>query len=160
MIIWKPVKGFEDLYEVSNEGDVRLIASGKVLKHYVNNANASIVSLYRNGKQSNKTVGRIVAEAFVPNPDNLKCARHKDGNPQNNKASNLYWSNNKGRHWVAVKDLDTGKCYESMRACARDLGVPKVTVFRCVYTDERYHGLRISVKNPEDRKYLTGKTFA
>lgn len=160
MIIWKPVKGFEDLYEVSNEGDIRSIASGKALKHNVNKANASIVSLYRNGKQSNKTVSRVVAEAFVPNPNSFKCARHKDGNPQNNKASNLYWSNNKGHHWVAVIDLDTGKCYESMSSCARALEVPKCSVFRCVYTDKRYKGLRISVKNPEDRKYLTGKTYA
>ena len=130
MTEWKPVKGFEGLYEVSNCGDVRSLRTGKLNRQYVNKFNAPIVSLCFNGNQKNKTVCRVVAEAFVPNPEGLKYARHKDGNSMNNEASNLYWSNNKGRHWVAVKDLDTGKCYESMRACARDLDVPKVTVFR------------------------------
>lgn len=104
--IWKPVVGFEGIYEVSNYGrvkslarEVRCGAKGfKTLKDYIlkqgirgDRHNRPYVRLQQNGKMRNYTVARLVAEAFIPNPYNLPQVNHKDENPMNNFVGNLEW---------------------------------------------------------------------
>ena len=87
---WKPVIGFEGLYEVSNFGRVKSLKRGKelILTPYTNRCGYLLVQLYKNGKYR-KQVHRLVAEAFLDNPNNLPCVNHKDENPQNNHVENL-----------------------------------------------------------------------
>lgn len=93
---WRPVVGFEGLYEVSNFGRVKSLprntTSGKILKLCNKRHNYKGVDLMKNGQHHNKQVHRLVAEAFIPNPSNLPCVNHKDENPQNN----FVWINDDG----------------------------------------------------------------
>lgn len=88
---WKPIPGYED-YEVSNLGRVRSLKYGKIrilkpgkTKGYLH------VILYKNCTSKWFKVHRLVAMAFIPNPDNLPMINHKDENPGNNAVSNLEW---------------------------------------------------------------------
>lgn len=96
--MWKQVKGWEDKYEVSNQGNVKRVKDGKMLTRHINpRTGYEQVSLY---DQSTKTtvvkyVHRLVAEAFIPNPKNLEQVDHKDGNKSNNRLSNIRWCSRK-----------------------------------------------------------------
>ena len=93
MEIWKPVKGFEDFYEVSNYGHIRSLLRGKVLKPQINSTGyLRIVLSDRNGNKKRFFVHRIVAGAFVENPQKLPVVNHKDFNTLNNHAENLEWT--------------------------------------------------------------------
>lgn len=96
--IWKPVKDYEGLYEVSNFGNVRSLSRtingihsmGKVLKPS-KSGRYSRVKLYKNAKPKSVQVHRIVAEAFVENKGCKPQVNHIDGNKRNNRADNLEW---------------------------------------------------------------------
>lgn len=96
---WKPVVGYEGLYEVSNMGNVRLLRSGKIAKLSTKSRSCGgyrVLTLirYLNGVRQVKTahVHRLVAEAFIPNPDNKPCIDHINTDPTDNRVSNLRWS--------------------------------------------------------------------
>ena len=83
-------------YEVSSLGRVRSLGfdiyhPSKIITPHINNKGYFYVGLYKNKKQTKKLVHRLVAIAFIPNPDNLPCINHKDCNPQNNCVDNLEW---------------------------------------------------------------------
>ena len=93
---WKPVVGYEGLYEVSNFGRVKSLKFGKerILKQSKNKKTKHgyyVVCLSKNGIVKNYLVHRLVAQAFLPNPNDYKEVNHKDENPQNNIVSNLEW---------------------------------------------------------------------
>lgn len=105
--IWKPVSGWESLYEVSNLGRVRSLSrvvnskringvvsrrsiKGRLLKPHVNEDGYSLVSLCDNCHQKTSKIYRLVAEAFLSKNDS-PLVRHLDGNPANNVLSNLAW---------------------------------------------------------------------
>lgn len=90
---WKPVVGYEGLYMVSNWGRVKSIKFGKerILKQWTNKDGYLQVSLFKNNKRKNFRVHRLVAEAFIPNLDNLPQVNHRDENPLNNNVDNLEW---------------------------------------------------------------------
>lgn len=94
--IWKPIKGYEGLYEVSNYGRI------KSLHYYGGNRQVIMtpnkrhdgyltVGLSKNKKVTTCTVHRIVASAFLPNTNCLEMVNHKDENKQNNCVDNLEW---------------------------------------------------------------------
>ena len=102
---WKPVKGFEGLYEVSSSGEVKalerfVINNGspsrkreKILKQ--GSGKYAMVSLCKDGKAYPFLVHRLVAEAFIPNPLNKPNVDHIDTNPRNNNVNNLKWVSQK-----------------------------------------------------------------
>lgn len=91
--IWRAIKGYEDLYEVSNYGKVRsLFRYKKILKPIVGIQGYLYVTLYdKNKKQKSKRIHQLVAQAFISNPNNLPFVNHKDENVKNNVYSNLEW---------------------------------------------------------------------
>lgn len=86
---YKEIKGFED-YQVSNYGNVKSLITNRILRPSKTN-NYYKVTLCKNGEIYYKRVNRLVAEAFIPNPDNLPCVNHKDENKFNNHVDNLEW---------------------------------------------------------------------
>ena len=88
---WKPLERYNGLYLVSDEGHVFSVRSNKVLKPQVSNMGYWRIELNLNGKRQKEGVHRLVAECFIPNPDNLPFVNHKDENPLNNRVDNLEW---------------------------------------------------------------------
>ena len=90
---WRPIKGYEGLYEASNMGRVKSLHSGEevVLKQaeYTNGYMGATLS--KDGTANRKLVHRLVAIAFIKNPNNYECVNHKDGNKKNNTVDNLEW---------------------------------------------------------------------
>lgn len=103
--IWKDIKGYEGLYQVSNTGKVksleRLVPAKikgtfqkikeKIRKTTLTTAGYEYVVLANNGKNKTLLVHRLVAETFIDNPENKKCINHKDENKSNNSVDNLEW---------------------------------------------------------------------
>jgi len=85
---WKKIEGFEE-YEVSTSGNVR--KDGKVLKGGNQGLYKSVL-LYKNGKSINRSLHRLVALAFIPNPENKRTVDHIDKNTLNNCVENLRWA--------------------------------------------------------------------
>lgn len=94
-IIWKPVVGYEGVYEVSNTGLVRRVLKynysyPRILKPIECNGYYKVTLSKKNVKKQ-KSIHRIVAEAFLPNTDGLEMVNHKDENGHNNNVNNLEW---------------------------------------------------------------------
>lgn len=89
---WKKIKRNPN-YSINRNGEVRNDATGRIKTPYENKANGYMtVDLYSNNKSTKVTIHRLLAEAFIPNPDNKPCIDHKDGDRKNNKLSNLRWA--------------------------------------------------------------------
>lgn len=91
---WKAVPGYEGLYEVSNKGNVRNVRRNTLLRLQKNQGYIR-VWLYKNGIQAGLRVHRLVAQAFIPNPDNLPEVNHIDEDKTNNRVDNLEWCSRK-----------------------------------------------------------------
>lgn len=94
---WKPIEGYEGLYEVSNLGRVKSLWYGKerMLKMGKDKLGYLRVFLCNNNKGKNFLIHRLVAKAFIPNPDNKPFIDHIDTNPSNNRIENLRWCTHK-----------------------------------------------------------------
>lgn len=102
--IWKDIKGYEKLYQVSNLGNVRRIKfinnrtqkdKIKMLKLIKDKKGYLKINLWKNNKSKMFLVHRIVAETFILNSNNLPQVNHKDENKSNNCVENLEWCSQK-----------------------------------------------------------------
>ena len=94
---WKSIEGYEGLYEVSNLGNIRSLPRNgtvpvpRTLKVSEDKDGYGVITL-RNANRCTKRAHRLVAKAFIPNPDNKPQINHKDGNKLNNNVHNLEWA--------------------------------------------------------------------
>lgn len=105
--IWKPIKDYEQTYEVSSMGRIRRRSDGKVLALAMHPTGYLLCTLAKNGTQTSVRVHRIVAEAFIPKVPGKDIVNHKDEVKHHNWVSNL--------EWVDVSEnLHYGKAIERM----------------------------------------------
>lgn len=139
--IWKPVEGYEGLYEVSNTGKVkalkRTVKSYNGLDRSFNEKILTLhsskitkrhpkpiyhVELWKNNKRKVKLIHRLVAETFIPNPEGKPQVNHIDGNRMNNSVENLEWCTGSENSKHAYK---TG--LSKPRGCKPIRGINKIT---------------------------------
>lgn len=165
--IWKDIKGYEGIYQVSNFGRVRsldrtvadkrgrtLKIKGKILSPSVSPKGGYLgIALCKNGKSHSMKVHRLVAEAFIPNDNNLPCINHKDEDTSNNKASNLEWctwkyNDNYGKHSERISKS------HSKRVAQYTLEGELVAV----YDNAFYASRAVGVGDSQIRSCAAGKT--
>lgn len=93
--IWKDIEGYYDLYQVSNMGRVKSLRNNIILKSKIERSGYERVVLSVNNIPKDYSVHRLVANAFIQNPNNYPIVNHKDENRTNNCADNLEWCTQK-----------------------------------------------------------------
>lgn len=148
---WKDITGYEGRYQISELGQVKSLArwvdhsiNGKqfwperIMKQRLNRGYL-VVNLGKNSKKFTAKVHRLVAEAFIENPDNLPEVNHLDGNKANPAKTNLEWSTGSGNSQHAFK---IGLCVSPMKKgaiCnAKKLDSSKVPVIRDLYNTKLF----------------------
>jgi len=94
--IWKDISGYEGIYQVSNLGNIKSlkrkgVPQNRVLEPYLYNGGYYRIGLNKNGKTIKYSIHKLVAEAFIPNPDNLLCVDHINTIRTDNNVNNLRW---------------------------------------------------------------------
>ena len=151
--IWKPVDGYEGRYEISNFGRVASLhfARGsrrRVLRQSVNTWGYSQVTLSKDKRKKNVVVHRLVAQAFIDNPNDLPQINHIDEDKSNNRADNLEWcdsmynvnygkrtekaSNSNKRAVIATLPDGVEEFYESVQSASNAVGVSRSTLSRAL----------------------------
>lgn len=154
---WKDIAGYEGYYQVSNLGRVRSldrtvkkwdgekVAKGIILKQSKNLRGYLFVELFRNGIGRINTIHRLVAGAFIKNPNNLSQINHKDEDKTNNKMENLEWCDSlynarfgtrtlRASMKISKKVLVLTECgeeygrYDSVSLAAKSLGKCKASI--------------------------------
>lgn len=179
--IFVPIKGYEGLYEVSNHGNVKTLAKvmdmplghgvkvfpEKIMSKVKTKTGYERVKLSNNGSKKLVSVHRLVAMAFLPNPENKATVNHKDGNKSNNHVDNLEWATTQenekhavdnglkcsgGKHKFAKKviHITTGIIYQSASEAAKHFNL---NYFRLS------DSLRGRTKTQFGLKYLVDKTL-
>ena len=153
--IWKEIKEYEGLYEVSTLGNVKGLTSGKILKpSYRGGYNA--VGLSKNGKSITFPIHRLVALNFLDKIDNCNIVNHKNGNKYDNEVDNLEWTNTSGNTKHA---RDTGlisiqqrlvsqynlagefiREYKSVKEASEQTGLPEINIYAVCYGSNKSSG--------------------
>lgn len=126
--IFKDIEGYEGIYQVSNLGNVKSLRFGKekILKPVKDGKKYLCVILYKQGKHKQYKIHRLVAQAFIPNSQNLPQINHKDEDKTNNQVNNLEWCdcqyNIDYSQSKQVLCLETGIIYPSLSEVYRQLG--------------------------------------
>lgn len=155
--IFKPIKDFEDMYEISNYGIIKSVDRNIICKdgqikpvksRYIrpadNGHGYKFVNLWKDNKQHRYYVHRLVAETFLSNPDNLSEVNHIDNNKANNSVNNLEWCNRLYNERQKLKhisgypakpieqiDANTNEViaeFESISCCERELHMNIATI--------------------------------
>ena len=110
---WEDVEGFENYYEVSSEGDLRRKSTGRILKPKIDKDGYLEYCLCVNSQRTYRRGHRLVAIAFIPNPEDKPEVNHKDNIKHHNYIDNLEWvtdSENNRHYYAEFHGLDKGLC--------------------------------------------------
>ena len=141
--IWKDIQGYEGLYQVSNLGRVKSLnynktSKSKILSPGKNKTRYLSVCLFKNKKGKVFYVHRLVAQAFIDNPNNYPEVNHKDENPSNNHVNNLEWcthkyNSNYGTSIESATEKRKGMTVGSKSASARKvICITTGEIFDCI----------------------------
>lgn len=161
---WKPIKGYEGHYEISNYGEVRslIFRNNKVEKqkiHYLtptdNGYGYKIVGLKNGKKRKNHYIHRLVAEAFIENPLNLPVVNHLDHDRSNNRADNLEWLTQKENVNYSLELMkkphcsktNTGEKYIRLRDNSYIFSYEKMKIYKSFKTLDEAVNYRNEVMN-------------
>lgn len=147
--IWRPVVGYEGLYEVSSYGRVRSLRRGRILTSSINRDGYVRCHIKVNGVSKYYLVHRMVAEAFIPNPDNLPQVNHKDEDKTNNRVENLEMCN-------AKYNSNYGSRIERVRATKIKNGT-YTGLSREEYFKKRYQEKKDKIRDYNHQYYLKKK---
>lgn len=172
MEIWQNVEGFEGLYKVSSKGRIKSLGNGKstdtrtkverIMSQRVKSNGYMQSKLHKNGEQKHLLVHRVVAKAFLLNPENKPEVNHKDGDKTNNEVSNLEWStsseNQKNAFAIGLQKARRGKYHsqsipinqlekdgafvkrwDSLGDVVRELGFNKTGITGCCKKRPKYN---------------------
>ena len=140
----KDIKNYENLYAITEDGQIWSHRSKKFLKPNVNRNGYEYVVFSVDGIRKTLTVHRLVAETYIPNPSGLPEVNHVDENKLNNNITNLCWTtaseniNHGTRNQRASKKLkksiyceELNKVFDSMTAASKELGVNLGDISSC-----------------------------
>lgn len=153
MEIWKPIRHFENLYEVSNLGRIKSLSKTRkdskiIMKgSYDKTTGYRKINLYSDGQYKSFWIHRLVAETFCENPNNYNIVDHKNGRKLDNRANNLRWVTQKENIKNAVKN---GHDYTKQKTTGVYNGVPRTIL--CVELNKTFLTLReasVYMKNIE-----------
>lgn len=133
----KDIKGYEGLYGITSCGRVWSYRAKKFLSPTMATNGYYIITLYGE-KRKNAYIHRLVAEAYLPNPNNYDTVDHIDGDKKHNYLSNLQWlknaDNNSKGHSKKVRCAETGEVFKSISAAAEKFGVDRHTISNKIKT--------------------------
>ena len=169
---WNDIKGFEGYYQVSTTGRVKSLdrdvkctsklgnefishKEGRILKPTPNSNGYLSVVLAKDGETRTSPIHRLVAETFIPNPQNLNTVHHINGNHQDNRVENLEWIDCEEHNrihgiaaktvYVYTKDLQLLLTFNSTKEAARELGISQGNVvLTCNGILPHYHSMYFS----------------
>lgn len=161
MEVWKDIEGYEGLYQVSNEGKIKNIKKNTYRAFSDNGCGYYFVLLCKDGEKKPFYVHRLVAKAFIPNPDNLPQVNHKNEQKHQNNVENLEWCSNKynmnygtARDRTSVKQMkkvyqytknnDLVNVYDGVNQCAEFGYEPSCISCCCNGTRKTHKGYRWS----------------
>lgn len=136
----KDIKGYEGLYAITSDGKVWSYRKNRYLNLVLCGRGYLQAHLWKNGERKPCLVHRLVAEAYVPNPDNLPQVNHRDEDKTNNCVSNLEWCSAKyNMNYGTRKDesctpvlcVEKNTIYKSMGEAQRVLGVWQSGISQC-----------------------------
>lgn len=140
----RDIVNYEGLYAITSCGKVWSYKSQKFRTLEINKSGYYVVKLYKNGVGKTYRINRLVALAYIPNPDELPQVGHDDDIKEHNYISNLYWTNsqennNHGKHKERlskaaskpVRCVETGIVYESAKIAGEQLGCDNSRIGKC-----------------------------
>ena len=145
------------LYQISNTGKVKGLKRNKILKPILQRSGYYYVDLQR----KRRLVHRLVAEAFIDNPDNLPEVNHKDEDKVNNSVENLEWCDSKynanygtrnKRRGKPIQCIETGVIYWGAREMERQIGIKHNSIAKAIRNGTRaggYHWQYVDLKGGE-----------
>lgn len=146
--IWKPIKGFEELYLVSNNGRIWSLRSKRVLKPKIDKYGYAVVVLYSQRRSYYRTIHRLVAQTFIPNPLELPTVNHINENKTDNSVENLEWMSiaDNDNYGTRNKRMAETKCkkpveqllldgtsvrYKGVKDASRKTGINRCQIAKC-----------------------------
>ena len=148
--VWKDIPHYEGRYQVSNYGRIWSVYRSRIIKPFTEKRGYQRVQLAKaTGKYQMELVHRLVALAFIPNPNKYTQVNHKDENPTNNRVENLEWCdakyNTNYSAWkmgYCIKQLDINgniiAKYRSLTDAERKTGISRKTIKKIL--DGAYKG--------------------
>lgn len=161
---WSKINGYNN-YSVSTKGEIRNDSTGKQKNSRIDRYGYPVVDLYSNGRRKTERIHRVVANTFIPNPDNKLQVNHVDGNKRNNSTANLEWCTasenmqhsfsmglskpsrgmlgrknpNAGRPSKSVRIIETGEIFSSITECSEYINGSDKHICDCLSGRQNTH---------------------
>lgn len=162
---WKDIKGYETKYKISNYGNILSLKykNPKLRKLQINKYGYNYITIWKNGKQKNFLIHRLVAIYFVSNSENKEQVNHLDGNKLNNYVGNLEWctaseniqhayTNNLNNRNKKIFCPELNQEFISIRKAAQELNIAHPRISECCRGLRKFIG-----KHTETGEKLTWK---